>query len=126
MPLAACRGKALLEEIAKGWTFDERGQLPAVRALLSDLAALAWKGYGDDKAFFRKKLAKERKEVVKESYDLDQLQGDIGLQELRRDLRRFAIYEAGERRPHRPRGEEEPGALLQGAPSRSLPTRSTP
>lgn len=74
-----------------GW-LPEGERVPALSALVDEVRALDWDGYDDDRAFLAKRVAKELKDIAKADLDLDELQGDVGIHELRRQLRWVAIY----------------------------------
>lgn len=84
--------KAALEGyVAERWTPDDNGRIPAVATLLETLGGIDWADDAADRKFLAKKLGKELKEILETPYDMDQLQGELGMHELRRDLRWFPI-----------------------------------
>lgn len=82
-----------LETLVKQeWMPDESGQVPAIADLLNTFESVDWMSYKDDKSFVRKEFSRRLKKMGAVPYKMDELQGDVGVHELRRNLRWVPIY----------------------------------
>jgi hypothetical protein len=78
--------------VAERWTPDAKGRIPAIATLVKTLEGADWASERDDRAFLVRALRTELKGILETPYDMGELQGDVGMHELRRDLRWFPIY----------------------------------
>ncbi len=83
------RLEALVE---KEWMPDADGQLPAMTTMLNTFESMDWMTGKDDKKFVRKEFARRLKKMGAVPYKMEELQGDFGVHELRRNLRWIPIY----------------------------------
>ena len=85
--------RAALETLVKNeWMPGKDGKIPAIATLVETFAATPWMSYDDDKKFVHKEFGRRLKGIEKVPYDMKQLQGDVGVHELRRNLRWVPIY----------------------------------
>jgi hypothetical protein len=83
---------ALADLIAAQWTPDDDGKLPALGSVLSFLENTDWDSYKDDKKYLKKEIGRRLKKFEEAPLDMNVLQGDFGVHELRRQIRWFPIY----------------------------------
>lgn len=82
-----------LETLVKQeWMPNADGQIPAIADLLNTFENVDWMSYKDDKSFVRKEFSRRVKKMGAVPYKMDELQGDFGVHELRRNLRWVPIY----------------------------------
>jgi len=84
--------KDLVSLVESKWMPDDKGQIPAIKDLIDTLQATPWQSYDDDKQTIRSELSRRIKKIEKVPYDMNELQGDVGIHELRRNLRWVPIY----------------------------------
>jgi len=84
--------KALADLLGAQWTPDAKGCLPALDGVLSFLKETPWDGYQEDRKYLQKELGRRLKKFSKVDFDMNLLQGDTGVHELRRQLRWLPIY----------------------------------
>lgn len=84
--------EALVVLVRERWFPDADGKVPAVKDLVGTLDKLYFGTARDDMSFLADELRDELKEIRDTRYDMADLQGDVGMHELRRDLRWFPIY----------------------------------
>jgi hypothetical protein len=78
--------------IQEKWMPDADGQLPALGDVLHFLQDTPWDDYTADRAYLQKELGRRLKKFSKVDFDMNLLQGDTGVHELRRQLRWLPIY----------------------------------
>jgi hypothetical protein len=86
---------AMLDRLATdGWLPEgpDKKDVPLMRELTLTLAGMEWDSYEDDKAFVKDEIGDEIRDLQKADLNMDELQGDVGLHELRRQLRWIPIY----------------------------------
>ncbi len=84
--------EALVAVVAQGWFPDRDGKVPAMAGLVGTLEGLYFGSDKQDRSFLADELRDELKEIRDTAYDMADLQGEVGMHELRRDLRWFPIY----------------------------------
>lgn len=78
--------------IQEKWMPNGEGQLPALGDVLQFLQETPWDEYSADRAYLQKELSRRLKKFSKIDFDMNILQGDTGVHELRRQLRWLPIY----------------------------------
>jgi hypothetical protein len=78
----------------EGWLpgGEEKNHIPFMQELVDTLDSIPWDDYEADKAFVKDEIGDEIKDLQKAPLNMDELQGDFGLHELRRQLRWIPIY----------------------------------
>jgi hypothetical protein len=82
----------LTQVVAEKWFPGPDGKVPGIQELVSTLEGIDWASEKKDLKFIADELRDELKDIRDTEYDMADLQGEVGMHELRRDLRWFPIY----------------------------------
>jgi len=74
------------------WMPTSDGNVPALKKLVACLSALDFDKYKKDKKVLQAEITRRLKKFEENALDMNLLQGDFGIHELRRQLRWFPIY----------------------------------
>jgi len=93
LAIEAARSELELEaELSRHWLKDPKARAPALKSLAREVDGLKFDGYKKDRKYLKKELHRRLRDAAEREFDMTQLQGDVGLHELRRVLRWFPIY----------------------------------
>lgn len=82
----------LLAKLEKEWMPKDKGCIPALQEIVDFLVATPFDKYKKDRKIVRAEIVRRLKKFEAIEFDMSQLQGDVSIHELRRQLRWFPIY----------------------------------
>ena len=83
---------ALLDKLKREWMPTEGGCIPALQNIVDFLKETPFEKYKKDRKTVRAEIIRRLKKFEAIEFDMNQLQGDVSIHELRRQLRWFPIY----------------------------------